>query len=179
MLHLEWMIKVTTIVQFIHDSGKPQLQQILVAIQSPCWNDVAQAFHPEFPWWSDDLLFAQVRAPTVRGKTGKSGNSEITLPALESQGIPNVLFKIQEKSVNSVSSRQHQNNYRRHLFPVLTVHSRFCGPILHGPNLTGSHYGLSALDINFPKSLWYQCNLSRRVRLRQPQQRGAEFGVYK
>ena len=64
------------------------------------------------------------RAPTVREKPGKSGNSEITLPALESQGIPYVLFKIREKSVNSVLSRQHQNNIRprpdfraAHLFP--------------------------------------------------------------
>ena len=60
---------------------------------------------------------------------GKSGNWEITLPALESQGIPHVLFKIREKSVNSVSSRQYQNNIcprpdfrAAHLFP------RFNGP---------------------------------------------------
>ena len=68
-------------------------------------------------------------------------------------------------------------------FPVLTARSQcFCGPILHCPNSTGSHCGLSSLDISFPKSLWYQCNfIAARPtpRLRQPQLWGKESGVYK
>ena len=68
-------------------------------------------------------------------------------------------------------------------FPVLTARSQcFCGPILHCHNLTGSHCGLSTLDISFPKSLWYQCNfIAARPtpRLHQPQPWGKESGVYK
>ena len=118
-------------------------------------------------------LFEQTGHTRSGKKPGKSGNSDITLPALESQGIPHVLFKIQEKCVNSVSSRQHQKNIRRRPdfcpahFPVLTVHyHRFCGPILRGANLTDPHYGLSPLDISFQKHYGTSVILSRRVRLR-------------
>ena len=68
-------------------------------------------------------------------------------------------------------------------FPVLTARSQcFCVPVMYCPNLTGSHCGLSTLDISFPKSLWYQCNsIAARPtpRLRQPQLWGKESGVYK
>ena len=120
-------------------------------------------------------MIAIHRAPTVREKPGKSGNSEITLPALESQGIPHVLFKIREKSVNSVSSRQHQNNIRprpdfraAHLFPRSNgpfssfLRAYFARCLFDGSSLrtvfTGhqffqTHYGTSVI-------------LSWRVRLR-------------
>ena len=68
--------------------------------------------------------------------------------------------------------------------PILTAWSHcFCGPILHGPNLTGSHCGLSTLDISFPKSLWYQCNfIAARAGLRDSVNHNfeaKESGVYK
>ena len=106
------------------------------------------------------------RAPTVREKPGKSGNSEITLPALESQGIPHVLFKIREKSVNFVLSRQHQNNIRprpdfraAHLFPRSNgPFSSFLRAYFARCQFDGSSLRTVFTWHHFPNSLWYQCN---------------------
>ena len=139
---------------------------------------------PILPLWT--CLYC--RAPTVREKPGKSGNSEITLRPLKVREF----HTFYSKSRKSLWILYHLGSIRiifvavptsaLHIcFSVLTVHSHhFCGPILRGASLTGPHYGLSPLDISFLKSLWYQCNfiaVRPTTRLRQLQLWGEESGV--
>ena len=135
-------------------------------------------------------LFEQTGLPRSGKKPGKSGSSEITLPALESQGIPHVLFKIQEKCVNSVSSRQHQKNIRRrpdfcpaHLFPRSNgSFSSFLRAYFARCQFDGSSLRTVSTWHQFSKTLWYQCNFvaARSTPwLRQPQLWSEESGVEK
>ena len=97
-----------------------------------------------------------------RAKPGKSGNLEITLPALESQGIPHDLFKIREKSVNSVSSRQHQNNIRHHPnFRAVHLFPRCNGPF---SSFLGAYFARCQFDGSSLRtvSTWHQLSKSLR-----------------
>ena len=101
--------------------------------------------------WCDWSIY-KYRAPTVREKPGirKLGSRPFKVREFhtfysKSGKSPWILYHLGSIRVIIVAI---PSSVLRICFPVLTARSDcFCGPILHCPNLTGSHCELSTLDL--------------------------------